>query len=219
MRPSLPVPVTVSAEMPFSARIFAAEARYRTGRAAWAGGLRRGCAAAGAAVGASLGLIGSGPAAIGLGRLGLLVGPAGGRRGALPSALIAPRIAPTPTVPPASTAIASITPADGAGTSSVTLSVSSSTSGSSALTASPTFLNHWPTVASVTDSPRVGTRISIATLLLSAVPQAASASSRNACSLLQVLRHQAGRGRCRSGAADIARPPALPPTCSSTHSR
>ena len=52
-------------------------------------------------------------------------------------------------------------PAAGAGTSMVTLSVSSSTSGSSALTASPGFLNHWPTVASVTDSPSAGTLISI----------------------------------------------------------
>ena len=49
-----------------------------------------------------------------------------------------------------------------AGTSTVTLSVSSSTSGSSAAMASPTFLNHLPMVASVTDSPRVGTRISVA---------------------------------------------------------
>jgi hypothetical protein len=50
----------------------------------------------------------------------------------------------------------------GGGTSTVTLSVSSSTSGSSAAIASPTFLNHLPMVASVTDSPRVGTRISVA---------------------------------------------------------
>ncbi|EGE56101.1 hypothetical protein RHECNPAF_750064 [Rhizobium etli CNPAF512] len=44
----------------------------------------------------------------------------------------------------------------------VTLSVSSSRIGSSALMASPTFLNQVPTVASLTDSPRVGTRISVA---------------------------------------------------------
>ena len=54
------------------------------------------------------------------------------------------------------------TPAAGAGTSTVTLSVSSSTSGSSTATASPGFLNHCPTVASVTDSPSAGTMISIA---------------------------------------------------------
>src|SRR3954454_18566017 len=43
----------------------------------------------------------------------------------------------------------------------VTLSVSSSTSGSSTATASPAFLNQRPMVASVTDSPSVGTRISV----------------------------------------------------------
>ena len=53
------------------------------------------------------------------------------------------------------------TPAAGAGTSIVTLSVSSSTSGSSTATASPGFLNHLPMVASVTDLPSVGTRISV----------------------------------------------------------
>src|SRR5882724_8008646 len=52
-------------------------------------------------------------------------------------------------------------PADGAGTSIVTLSVSSSTKGSSTATASPAFLNQRPMVASVTDSPSVGTRISV----------------------------------------------------------
>src|SRR5262245_29719199 len=52
------------------------------------------------------------------------------------------------------------TPAAGAGTSKLTLSVSSSTSGSSTATASPGCLNHLPTVASVTDSPRAGTRMS-----------------------------------------------------------
>jgi hypothetical protein len=57
------------------------------------------------------------------------------------------------------------TPAAGAGTSIVTLSVSSSTSGSSTATASPGCLNHLPMVASVTDSPSVGTRISAMTIL------------------------------------------------------
>lgn len=72
-----------------------------------------------------------------------------------------PRRAPTPTVSPSLAMISERTPEVGAGTSTVTLSVSSSTSGSSALTASPGFLNHLPMVASVTDSPRVGTRISV----------------------------------------------------------
>src|SRR2546430_14922291 len=52
------------------------------------------------------------------------------------------------------------TPAAGAGTSIVTLSVSSSTNGSSTATGSPGCLNHLPMVASVTDSPSAGTRIS-----------------------------------------------------------
>src|SRR5439155_26416264 len=73
------------------------------------------------------------------------------------------------TVSPSFTAISESTPAAGAGTSSVTLSVSNSTSGSSTATASPGCLNHLATVASVTDSPRLGTRMSAMTLLLSRV--------------------------------------------------
>src|SRR3954469_1446026 len=48
----------------------------------------------------------------------------------------------------------------------VTLSVSSSTNGSSTATASPAFLNQRPMVASVTDSPSVGTRISVMVFFL-----------------------------------------------------
>jgi hypothetical protein len=76
-----------------------------------------------------------------------------------------PSSAPIDTVWPVTAVISLSTPAPGAFTSSVTLSVSSSTSGSSARTVSPAFLNHLPTVASVIDSPRVGTRISIAILI------------------------------------------------------
>ena len=53
----------------------------------------------------------------------------------------------------------------GAGTATLTLSVSNSTTGSSAFTASPTFFNHLETVASVTDSPSVGTTKSFAIIL------------------------------------------------------
>jgi hypothetical protein len=80
--------------------------------------------------------------------------------------LIWPSSAPTATVSPSFTAISDNTPLAGAGTSIVTLSVSSSTRGSSTATASPGFLNHFPIVASVTDSPRVGTRISVITVFL-----------------------------------------------------
>ncbi len=72
-----------------------------------------------------------------------------------------PSSAPTSTVSPALAVISIILPAAGAGTSTDTLSVSSSSSGSSAETLSPSLLYHCATVASVTDSPRVGTRISV----------------------------------------------------------
>ena len=81
--------------------------------------------------------------------------------GAAPSFSMA-RLAPTSTVAPSATRISPSVPAAGAGTSSVTLSVSSSTTGSSAATASPVVLIQRATVASATDSPRVGTVISIA---------------------------------------------------------
>ncbi len=70
-----------------------------------------------------------------------------------------PRIAPTSTLSPSPTTIFTITPSAGALTSNVTLSVSNSTIGSSALTASPSFFSHCATVASATDSPSVGTTI------------------------------------------------------------
>src|SRR6185436_6301824 len=60
---------------------------------------------------------------------------------AAPSSM-APSKAPTFTVLPDAAEIDDSLPDVGAGTSTVTLSVSSSTMGSSAFTASPTFLNH-----------------------------------------------------------------------------
>ena len=50
-------------------------------------------------------------------------------------------------------------PVKGEGTSTLTLSVSNSTKGSSESTSSPTCLSHLDTVASVTDSPNDGTII------------------------------------------------------------
>src|SRR3990167_9685439 len=55
----------------------------------------------------------------------------------------------------------SITPDFGAGTSSITLSVSKSTRFSSRATLSPTFLYHFATTASATDSGNKGTLISM----------------------------------------------------------
>src|SRR5690606_20008244 len=118
-----------------------------------------------------------------------------------PSAIM-PRRAPTSTVSPSCTLISASVPAAGAGTSIVTLSVSSSTIGSSAAIASPAFLNHLPMVASATDSPRVGTRISVAICLIRAwlslrldlgVLFAAERILEERLELREVLGHQARR--------------------------
>ena len=63
---------------------------------------------------------------------------------------------PTSTVSPSGTRISSSTPAAGDGTSESTLSVETSNSGSSTSTRSPTALNHWVIVPSVTVSPSCG---------------------------------------------------------------
>ena len=71
-----------------------------------------------------------------------------------------PSTAPGVTVSPSANLISPSTPSAGATTSRETLSVSSSTSISSFFTGSPAFLVHLAIVASVTDSPRVGVRMS-----------------------------------------------------------
>ena len=68
---------------------------------------------------------------------------------------------PTSTVSSSGTRISARKPATGAGTSESTLSVETSSSGSSASMASPTAFNHVVTVPSVTDSPRAGMRTSV----------------------------------------------------------
>ena len=70
-----------------------------------------------------------------------------------------PRIDPTSTFSPSFEFIFEITPLTGEGTSKLTLSVSNSTTGSSADTFSPSFFSHRATVASVTLSPKTGTNI------------------------------------------------------------
>src|SRR5229473_5419112 len=147
-RPSLPEPGTVAASIPLSAEIL----RTDGASGASAGGALAGAGAGTAAAGGGGG--GAGAAALAGAAAGLAAAPAA------PS-LICPSSAPTATVSPSLAAISPSVPADGAGTSMVTLSVSSSTSGSSTATASPAFLNQRPMVASVTDSPSVGTRISV----------------------------------------------------------
>src|SRR5215213_5694127 len=141
-RPSLPEPGTVPASMPLSAEIL------RTDGASGASDDGAFGAAAAAAAGA---------AAAGAGAAALAGAAAGFAAGAAAPSLIWPSKAPTATVSPSLAMMSPRTPAEGAGTSMVTLSVSSSTSGSSTATASPAFLNQRPMVASVTDSPSVGT--------------------------------------------------------------
>ena len=91
---------------------------------------------------------------------------AAGATAAVPPSVIIAKSASTPTVSPSFATISPKVPAAGAGTSTVTLSVSSSQSISSASTRSPGFLNHVATVASVTDSPSVGTRTSVLMIFL-----------------------------------------------------
>src|SRR6266550_7614995 len=145
-RPSLPEPGTVAASMPLSAEIL----RTDGASGASAGGAFGAAAGAAAAGGGGGGAVGA----------AVLAGAAAVLAPAAPS-LICPSNAPTATVSPSLAVISPSVPADGAGTSMVTLSVSSSTSGSSTATGSPAFLNQRPMVASVTDSPSVGTRISV----------------------------------------------------------
>src|SRR5262249_9192386 len=95
------------------------------------------------------------------GTLGASLATGFGAGAAAPSP-ITPSTAPTSTVVPASTLIALSTPATFAKTSRVTLSVSSSSNGSSTCTVSPTALNHLETVASVTDSPSGSTTMFVA---------------------------------------------------------
>src|SRR6516164_4502001 len=187
-RPSLPEPATLAASMPDS------EASLRTEGAS---GASEDFAVAGAGFGAAAG------ADCGGGEVGGdALGVAAAAAFALPPApsLIWPRTAPTATVSPSLAAMSASTPAAGAGTSIVTLSVSSSTSGSSTATASPGFLNHLPMVASVTDSPSAGTRISA--MLRQCLVQ-------NFAELCQMQRHLSDSGRSGSGTADITGAPIL----------
>ena len=73
-----------------------------------------------------------------------------------PSSPITASSAPTATVSSSATTILVSTPEAGEGISVSTLSVETSSSGSSALTCSPSCLSHRVTVPSVTLSPRAG---------------------------------------------------------------
>jgi hypothetical protein len=88
-------------------------------------------------------------------------GAGAGAAAAAPFVSIRAITAPTATLAPSATNCSPITPADGAFTSTATLSVSRLASGSSAATASPGCFSHWPSVAWVMDSPSVGTVTSV----------------------------------------------------------
>ncbi len=104
-----------------------------------------------------------------------------------------PRIAPIPTVAPSAATMSVSVPASGAETSTETLSVSSSTSVSSFFTASPAFFSHLATVASDTDSPSVGTTMSVISNHPSASPRSVSNSFR--CLLIRPAAVDAVAGR------------------------
>src|SRR5271166_1119654 len=111
--------------------------------------------------------------------------------------------APTGTSLPSGATIELSTPAVGAPTSTVTLSVSNSTSGSSAATASPSCFIHRATVAEVTLSPSVGTLISVA---MSGSPQRRGHQRR----LLDLVHaRRSGRRARRRLATRIGRAPRL----------
>jgi len=150
-RPSLPEPGTVAASMPLSAESL----RTDGASGASAGGIFCAAATGAAATGGGDGGAGAAADLAGAAATGFAA------TAAAPPSLICPSKAPTATVSPSLAMISPSVPAEGAGTSMVTLSVSSSTNGSSTATASPAFLNQRPMVASVTDSPSVGTRISV----------------------------------------------------------
>src|SRR5262245_58520298 len=140
---------------------------------------------------------------------------------------IRPITAPTATSCPSAARISASTPALGAPSSTVAFSVSSSTTGSSATTASPVCFSHLAIVASVIDSPSTGTTMSmITTAPLARVlrdRRAAICEPREALlayreriveqlgALRLVAVEQTGCGRGRRGPARIARLGVLAP--------
>ena len=118
-------------------------------------------------------------------------GSAGTAAGApAPSPRTANRV-PTSTVSPSATMISWSTPDAGEGTSESTLSVDTSKSGSSTSTRSPTALNHWVIVPSVTVSPNWGISTSAMCPLSSSTRLAVQSSTREGQDRLpEVLRQR-----------------------------
>ncbi len=113
-------------------------------------------AAAGAAAGAASAAGAAGASAGGAGSAAGSASAAGAGAAAASPEPIRTRGAPTSAVSSSATRISSITPATGEGISVSTLSVETSSSGSSTSTRSPTCLSQRVTVPSVTLSPRAG---------------------------------------------------------------
>jgi hypothetical protein len=169
-RPSLPVGWIAAGATPCSS------ASLRTAGPE-AARLTLAAAAAGAGVGAGAG---AGRGA-GAGATGAAASFGAAAAAPAPAASIWQSTPPTCTDSPSATARSITVPADVAGTSTVTLSVSSSHSGWSTATVSPAFTIHLETVASVTDSPSAGTLISTA-MRYSPPPSVSARSTRSACS-------------------------------------
>src|SRR5258708_37294874 len=184
-RPSLPVAEICSGARPLSAASLRAAGPERS--------------SAGVATGSGFGAGAAGVAAAGF---AADFGAAAGTGAALPAPSMVPSTPPTLTLAPSGTRISDSTPAAVAFTSSVTLSVSSSTTGSSTATGSPSFLSHFATVASVTDSPSAGTLISVAMRRLGLW---AERLVYEVLLLRQEAAVETGGGRGRTSPADVAR--------------
>ena len=118
-------------------------------------GMRTSVPEAGAEAMGDAGAGATGASATGAGAVGASATGAGAEVASDASPIIA-IVVPTSTVSSSGTRISSSTPATGDGTSESTLSVETSTMGSSAAIVSPTFFSQVVTVPSVTDSPRAG---------------------------------------------------------------
>src|SRR5690625_4262862 len=114
---------------------------------------------------------------------------------ALPSPMRA-MTAPTSMVSSSSARISTRVPATGDGISVSTLSVETSSSGSSTSTVSPTDFSHWVMVPSVTDSPSSGISTSVAS------PDAAGADSSEADSSSSAAGSSAGASSSSAGASE-----------------
>ena len=119
-----------------------------------------------------------------------------------PAAPINPRVAPTSTVSSSATVISVRVPATGDGISVSTLSVLTSSSGSSTATSSPTALSQRVTVPSVTLSPRAGKVTAVASVgAAEAADGAATGATASVVGAASVSGATAGVGTAATGSA------------------